>query len=1108
MRANRDALDAVALKKWASRTKGSTGMGTRDVAKNGTASILVILVNYSDTQLTNGTGYFSNLLFGTSGKTMKTYYSEISQGRFTVSGGPEGKLDANGNPEGIVGPFKVPGTHDSYASAGDKLTRDALAAADNAGIDFSRYDQDGDGKVDCLCIVHQGFGAEDGGEEGKDIHSYRSGLYPNYATKQGTQVQDYFIAPELASSGNIKIGVFCHEFGHILGLPDLYDTDSSSNGIGDYSLMAGGNYGNDDGATPVHMDASCKLQMGWTNLKVVSKTSLNTQIPAVENGNFVIKIPITNSEYYLLENRQAKKFDSPLGSKNGLEILHIDEAAGGNTKEWYLAHRRNGTDYPGLTRTGHYLVALEQADGTFDMESQLTDTGGPGKGQENRGDEGDLYPGSTNNKQFVYKLNAAGTGYASMPPCVKYDDNRGSDPGFDITNISDSAETMTANINFKSDVTPTPVPTPPNNMFTKAQSLSTDGTVTSGSATGTNVGADKEAGEPDHADNAGGASIWYSFSSPAVGTLTIDTKGSAFDTTLAVYTGTSVDKLTLVAASNDADGATTSSVSFSAQRNTTYYIAVDGFNAGDSNGAATGKVKINFSQVVVRPANDDFDRAQTLSAMSTSVTGTNVNATHQSGEPAHATNGGAASVWYRWNCLQSGTATFTTQGSDYDTLLAAYTGNTVSALTAVASNDDYIKGSGYSRISFAAVAGTTYYIAVDGYRTTPLTYASGNIKLTSSVPVIYGIQGNVTILTNGAYRGVANVAVTATRTTDKKTFTAGTSSVGGYAILNLTPGTYTVAVTSSNMKATYVGTATMPITVSNGSPRPSNINFRVQTVTSGKVFNAIALQTVSGVTITATSGDTTAGQAITDSTGSYTLALDPGTYTLTASGTNGTIYSATFTNPVTLGTTSSSTSYNFRALGVTGRTVTLSNQAVSGVKVDVYKSTDSAFATSLGSAVTDSNGFFSIEKLTAGSYTVKPTAPAGRTITPATRTVTITSSPSFSVFNVTVAASSGKSLSKPSAFVLSSASADVQSGTVTLKFTGPLSADDVAELSHYQVAINGNLVSTEAATLSQGAVITLSVDGLSGGSQVDVAWAGIHDIYGGTLGGNASVIAK
>src|SRR6185369_3292674 len=104
-----------------------------------------------------------------------------------------------------------------------------------------------------------------------------------------------------------------------------------------------------------------------------------------------------------------------------------------------------------------------------------------------------------------------------------------------------------------------------------------------GATTGNSSGATKEPGEPDHAGNAGGSSVWFRWAAPASGRYVFNTAGSAFDTLLAVYTGSSVSSLHTVASNDDGDIDVTSAVSFSATTGITYYVAVDGFD--DESGA-------------------------------------------------------------------------------------------------------------------------------------------------------------------------------------------------------------------------------------------------------------------------------------------------------------------------------------------------------------------------------------------------------------------------------------------------------------------------------------------------------------------------------------------
>src|SRR5258705_5184137 len=115
------------------------------------------------------------------------------------------------------------------------------------------------------------------------------------------------------------------------------------------------------------------------------------------------------------------------------------------------------------------------------------------------------------------------------------------------------------------------------------------------------------------------------------------------------------------------------------------------------------------------PANDNFTNAIVLTGASGSVAGTTVGATHEPGEPDHVGLGSQHSVWYRWVATGNGVAVFNTLGSSYDTMLAAYTGNNVAALTVLAQNDD-ARGTLDSEISFPVQLGIEYRIVVDGYR--------------------------------------------------------------------------------------------------------------------------------------------------------------------------------------------------------------------------------------------------------------------------------------------------------------------------------------------------------------------------------------------------------
>jgi hypothetical protein len=258
-----------------------------------------------------------------------------------------------------------------------------------------------------------------------------------------------------------------------------------------------------------------------------------------------------------------------------------------------------------------------------------------------------------------------------------------------------------------------------NDEFIHAEEVTGELPVT---VTGFNARATAEAGEPVHAGSAATASVWWKWACTKSELITIETAGSEFDTVLGVYTGGAVDGLTLVI-SNDqaARGITTSKVTFLAVAGTVYQVAVDGFRG------ATGGVVLTVKPGLppTPPANDNFAEAIDLGdERPITVTGTNANATAEAGEPEHAFNVAVRSVWWKWTAPVTTTVSVNTLGSSVDTLLAVYTGTAVGALTLIESNDDATGGTLQSGLSFSAVAGTSYYIAVDGFNG-----ASGALQL-------------------------------------------------------------------------------------------------------------------------------------------------------------------------------------------------------------------------------------------------------------------------------------------------------------------------------------------------------------------------------------------
>ncbi|WP_242448300.1 M6 family metalloprotease domain-containing protein [Cellulomonas sp. WB94] len=366
----------------------------------GTVNVAVVLVDFSDKTMTATTAHFDELFFSTGALphgSVKEYYSEVTNGLVTLAGT-------------VVGPYRMPHTLAWYANNGSgiglngtafrspQLALDAANAA-NAAVDFTPYDNDGNGFVDAFIVVHAGQGAEVTGSKG-DIWSHKSVLASALAV-DSTKIYGYLTIPEDA-----KIGVSAHELGHLLfGFPDLYDTDYSSEGIGNWCLMSGGSW-NGGGAQPAHPSAWCKVNQGWVTTTVVTTNGTLT-IPAVESSHTVFRLwkdGASGSEYFLLENRQPIGYDAALPGPGAL-LWHIDETQPGNTDE------------------NHYKVALIQADGKRDLELD-----------HNRGDAGDPFPGSATVVTIDGTTTPGTKSYAGADTCVA------------LSSISPSGAVMTANV--------------------------------------------------------------------------------------------------------------------------------------------------------------------------------------------------------------------------------------------------------------------------------------------------------------------------------------------------------------------------------------------------------------------------------------------------------------------------------------------------------------------------------------------------------------------------------------------------------------------------------------------------------------------------------------
>jgi immune inhibitor A len=342
-----------------------------DPAVRDTFKVLIILADFSDQPASDGTinaqpSDFDHLLLSHNEfdyhYSMAEFYMDNSYGNFYIEGL-------------VLGWYRMPETYayyvdgqngfGSYPRSADGMVEDAVLMAD-ADVDFSEFDTDNNGYIDGLFMVHSGPGAEQTGSD-DDIWSHMGGLHTSLFL-DGVTIQTYTMQPEEDSDmGLTTMGVFSHEYGHFLGLPDLYDYDHSSAGVGSWSLMAGGSW-NYSGRYPAFMDAWCKSAVGFLDPIRVTSNMTDVEIPSSYYNPVAYRVWANGSlenQYFLVENRQKIGNDKGIGG-SGLLILHVDESIWSNDDET------------------HPHVAVEQADGRFDLESDI-----------NNGDGGDVWSTAT-----------------------------------------------------------------------------------------------------------------------------------------------------------------------------------------------------------------------------------------------------------------------------------------------------------------------------------------------------------------------------------------------------------------------------------------------------------------------------------------------------------------------------------------------------------------------------------------------------------------------------------------------------------------------------------------------------------------------------------------
>lgn len=287
-------------------------------AVEGPFRIPVFAIDFNDSAAEPwATSALEQELFDGQGASLTDFYDEISGGRMSVTGDVMGWTTLSQDKSYYEGTSN--GLDPRDAKVGE-LILETITAHD-AVTDFGLYDNDGpdglpnsgddDGYVDFVAFVHPDFGGECGGATNSNIWSHRW-RYPAWGASNGyplstndpaagggtIKIDDYVIQPGLACGGAemIQIGVFCHEFGHAFGLPDLYDVNGGGgNGLGAWCLMAAGNWNQPD--SPAHMSAWTAAQLGWVDVVDVGPEVHAQTVEPVFDSRTVYRLPFEHDRW-------------------------------------------------------------------------------------------------------------------------------------------------------------------------------------------------------------------------------------------------------------------------------------------------------------------------------------------------------------------------------------------------------------------------------------------------------------------------------------------------------------------------------------------------------------------------------------------------------------------------------------------------------------------------------------------------------------------------------------------------------------------------------------------------------------------------------------------
>ena len=405
-RAARFTLDSRTEAVRAKAARVAPGGIKRDFPTTGKVRGLIVLAEYQDVKFQpeatreyfdtkiNQPNFTAPETFG----SVNDYFKEQSGGVFT----PE--FD-------VVGPITLPHERSWYGLEEklDDLFRDAAKAAEEKGVDFTRYDVNNDFTVDFFFVIFAGHGEAQGGPAECIWPAMKDITYFVTESFGGMYLGVAACSCELRGGEGTRldgVSTICHEFSHILGLPDVYDAmETGGYGMGHYDMMCYGPY-NDDGRTPCSYTAMEKYTLGWIEPTVLDAPQENVTLGNFNTTNDCVFIvnPETPNEYYTVENRQQVGFDSGLPG-HGLVIsyIHYDRSI------W----KKNAVNSPSLSR--YERVSIIPADNVryMDETSEAADT----------------WPGAMGKTEFTDNTQPAAIWQSSKKPVGK-----------PITNIRENAD--------------------------------------------------------------------------------------------------------------------------------------------------------------------------------------------------------------------------------------------------------------------------------------------------------------------------------------------------------------------------------------------------------------------------------------------------------------------------------------------------------------------------------------------------------------------------------------------------------------------------------------------------------------------------------------------